>query len=154
MKLILLFAAFVLTCRAQTYQECRARLVEEEGYRNEMYIDSLGYPTIGIGHRYDGSRHWMSDREIERLFARDLSEACRAATSLVPNYSRHSMEVRLMLVSLTFNLGRDGFADFRHFRSALAYRNYHLAAAELRKSFYYRQLPNRVEAYARVLEAQ
>ena len=54
---------------------------KHEGYRNKVYLDTLGKRTVGVGHLC-GEDFWEDDKEYEESFLmeileKDLSEAIK-----------------------------------------------------------------------------
>lgn len=97
---------------------------EWEGVRTEMYLDSGGTPTIGIGHlltrseRLSGKivigntvgdyREGLTLEQCEQLLTQDLAWAEAAVTKLVRvPLSQNQFDA---LVSFVFNVGREAFA--------------------------------------------
>lgn len=55
-------------------------LIENEGFRNKVYPDSKGLPTIGIGHLIKPNEQYLktkvlTDAEVYELFAHDIAHA-------------------------------------------------------------------------------
>lgn len=150
--LLLLFASSLAS--AQTYEEYKAHFILEEGVRNSVYVDSLGYKTIGIGHKllpHELDISYLNDDGVDNFFRIDLQKAISDARSLVPNFDKHNAEVKILLVSMAFNLGHSGFSKFVKFRKAIGNNNYDVAAAELLDSKWARQVPNRARRAVFVL---
>ena len=60
---------------------------KHEGYRNKVYLDTLGKRTVGVGHLCVED-FWEDDKEYEESFLmeilqRDLQEAIRGARELM-----------------------------------------------------------------------
>jgi lysozyme len=147
----LIFFLLVAVGHGQTYSEIRAHIVQEEGYRLEPYR-LRGVLHVGLGHRiYGKAKSRYTHGDVERLFARDLKTACDAAYSGVKTFSRHPKDVRIMLVSLAYNLGPTGFHRFREFRQAIDRFDYRAAQTELRMSSWANQLPSRADRYVLIL---
>jgi lysozyme len=103
------------------------RLKRREGVVREMYRDSAGLPTIGVGHLLtkdelssgklyleSGAVDWaggLTDEQVDELLREDLatSEAALDATLLtVPELEQHQYDA---LVSFVFNVGARAFRD-------------------------------------------
>ena len=52
--------------------ELRRQVIRDEGWRNRMYLDSLGIPSIGVGHNLRDVP--ISDAAVEQIFADDLTD--------------------------------------------------------------------------------
>lgn len=152
---LFIFIALLGSLSGQTYQDYRDSLVKEEGFRTHIYTDSMGNPTIGIGHKLGRDEHFncpISGAQVKALFVHDLSRAIEGARRAVPSFDIQPKQVKVMLVSICFNIGCKGMLSFKRFRQRIEESDYRGAARELRNSLYYRQLPRRVEGYAKVLD--
>lgn len=89
-------------------------LSELEGKRNRMYLDSAGYPTIGIGHRILEDESYLmtaqlTDAQVYALLARDLPKFENVVnTSITADINQQQFDA---LVPLAFNIGVTGFRD-------------------------------------------
>lgn len=154
---IWLFILLVGVMDAQTYWDYRAHLIVEEGYRSSIYQDTRGNPSIGIGHKVLNTERFdtpISRAEIDRLFMADLSRAMCGARAAIPSFDIQPKEVKIVLVSMAFNMGNAGLMKFVKFRAAIEEMDYARAAHELRNSLYYRQLPKRVGRHIETLKKE
>lgn len=139
---------------APNFSQYKSFISASEGYRNKVYIDTLGNYSIGIGHNlgknYNGKLYY-SDAEINNLFASDLQVALKDAKLISPSFNSQPDEIQLVLTSLGFNLGRTKLNKFIRFRAAIEAKNYKLAAIELKDSKWYRQVGNRGVKYVSIL---
>lgn len=152
----LLFITLLLTASANCFSapSYKSFISSSEGKRNKVYIDSLGNKTVGIGHllpsNYNGKEIY-TEREINDLFANDLRIALIDAKFLFPSFDEQPDEVKLILVSLSFNLGRNKLSKFVKFRKAIGEKNYKSAAKELKNSLWFSQVGNRGRKYFKIL---
>ncbi len=61
-------------------------LKKSEGFKERIYMDANGFPTIGYGHRVTGAAAWpdgITEPEAARLLAGDVGEAEQAVARLV-----------------------------------------------------------------------
>jgi len=57
---------------------CRKALVLSEGLRYKSYLDTKGYPTIGIGHRIKANEKYLmdvllTDEQVNDIFMKDMA---------------------------------------------------------------------------------
>lgn len=138
----------------QNYKQYKDFIIKSEGIRNKPYRCSQGHLTVGVGHKIEKSekfKSFYSNSEIEDLFKKDLNEAIRAAQNNFPSFSRQPDHIKLVLVSFCFNLGEAGSRKFVKFRRAIESRNYQLAALELKKSLWYKQVTARANKYISII---
>lgn len=91
-----------------------ARYIEaNEGWRNNVYVDSRGNPTVGIGHLLRVGdpipAGGMSDSQVRSYFASDYSRAFSnargAASRHGVNFDNLSPARQTVLVDMAFNMG-------------------------------------------------
>ena len=81
----------------------------EEGYRLNVYKDSLGNYTIGIGHLL-GTNHanvglvW-TDQQVMEQFQDDVDVADAEIRNIFHEYDRFSSGLQLGLLDMSFQLG-------------------------------------------------
>ncbi|HET7111728.1 MAG TPA: lysozyme [Gemmatimonadales bacterium] len=76
-----------------------------EGCRLEPYLDQLGLPTIGRGHRIPSLDHPpITQEEADRLFLEDVRAAEKKAIALAPNLTKYPRRLDA-LTDLVFNGG-------------------------------------------------
>ena len=91
----------------------RAALMAREGCRLTAYRDSVGVPTIGVGHTGRAAPPpvamgmTVTRAEADRIFAADLAPFEAAVAGAVPG--RLTQNQFDALVSLAFNVGTRGF---------------------------------------------
>jgi lysozyme len=127
------------------------QLAIDEGRKNEVYRDTLGFLTVGIGHKvtpvdnlHDNDQ--VSDERIDALFSADLDAAITYVEKYIPSsYNDQPEAVQEALINMCFNLGIGNLMKFPHFLADLAARNYEAAAHELETSLWYRQVGDRAK---------
>lgn len=142
--------------REKLYEEIKA----DEGEVLEVYLDHLGYPTIGIGHLVrpedeESGKPAGTPITAERsreLFARDIQSAIEDCERLYGQWHNWPEEVQLIMVNMCFNLGVTRLAKFKNMHNMLSQHKWKEAAAEGRDSRWYRQVTNRAERLMTRLE--
>lgn len=126
----------------------------DEGVEYEVYLDHLGYPTVGIGHLilekdYEYGKEVGTMISVERcqeLFMHDLDTSISECVALYGDkWESFPGEVQEILVNMMFNMGRTRLSKFKNFNSALSAGDWKEAAVEGRDSLWYRQVTNRAE---------
>lgn len=113
----------------------------DEGKRNKMYSDSMGIPTIGIGHNLrDGA---ISDRAVSQIFLDDLDAVLAELNTKLPWYLQLSDARQRVLANMAFNVGVPRLLGFHNMLSALQIGDYERAAREMLDSAWARELPAR-----------
>lgn len=155
------------------------QLVEHEGYRINPYVDTEGYTTGGIGHKFTEEDYlqWdpqWSDKEKEKFwtekFHQDYQKASRQSVALMLEHGiTPGKKERALLTDMVFNLGYEGAKKFDKMLKALSDvkkdkkdKEKHKAKAikEMKRneaddgpSKWYTQVPERVDALAAIVES-
>jgi lysozyme len=133
------------------YQKLKDEIAADEGYRTDIYLDHLGYPTVGIGHLIlkTDAEHGkpvgtkITDARVTELFLSDIESSVKDAKKLFANFETCSDEIQRILVNMMFNLGYTRFSKFKKFKAAIESRNWKQAAIEGTDSLWFKQVPNR-----------
>ena len=132
---------------------------KHEGYRNKVYLDTLGKRTVGVGHLCVED-FWEDDKEYEEKFLMDillddLQNAIKGARELKEEHSCTDIDeiAQEILVEMVFQLGKNGVSKFRNMWKALAEKNYIGASYEMLDSRWAKQTPNRAKAMADLMKA-
>ena len=132
---------------------------QHEGYRNKVYLDTLGKRTVGVGHLCVED-FWEDDKEYDEKFLleileKDLQEAIRGARSLMEEHDCADIDEQAeeLLIEMVFQLGKNGVSKFRNMWKALAEKNYIGASYEMLDSRWAKQTPNRAKDMAQVMKA-
>tara|TARA_R100000322_G_scaffold48206_1_gene30371 strand:+ start:265 stop:702 length:438 start_codon:yes stop_codon:yes gene_type:complete len=130
-----------------------------EGYRNKVYLDTLGKRTVGVGHLCVED-FWEDDKEYEESFLmeilqKDLQEAIRGAKELMDEHGCADIDERAeeIIIEMVFQLGRTGVKKFRNMWKALSEHNYIGASFEMLDSKWAKQTPNRAKDMADQMKA-
>ena len=122
-------------------------LKEEEGYRNNLYRDTAGIKTIGIGRnvvanpigRLLGRSNitHISNAEIVTVFNDSLIDTLE---SIGIELKDHPDKVQYVIISLTFNLGWGELKKFVKFLADIKEKDYQGAAKNLKDSRWFKQV--------------
>ena len=142
--------------RAKVLSEIRASKIAKEGYRNSVYLDSLGLPTVGIGHLVVPSDNLrlgdtISDGRVDQLFAQDSEIALNAAENQARELNALNNDFVLALSHVNFQLGTAWKNEHRKTWGYLMNGNYDNAAIEVKNSTWYNQTPVRVTEFSNAI---
>lgn len=123
-------------------------LIRHEGYMTEVYLDTEGLPTAGIGHLLEGDEILpvgteVSEEQIQAWFDKDFEEAYSDCCALFLNFDSHPDEAKRVLVNMAFNLGRSRLGKFKNTIRYVNEGNYIMAANEMIDSKWYNQVGHR-----------
>ena len=160
----------------QRYQEQRANnfydmFVLNEGNKSQVYKDSKGNRTIGIGFNLEdaGNKKFLkesgidinelfngrklTDRETKTLYNRSLTQAFKDAQSYDPNFAKRPEAVKMTLVDMAFNLGLTKLNKFEKMKAGLMNNDYNTAADEMIDSNWYKQVKSRGPRMVQVMRS-
>lgn len=107
-----------------------AHVKKFEGFRERPYVDPVGLPTIGYGHRIPSlAVPAISETEATALLTADLDEAQRKARALCPALTGGPLDA---LTDLLFNVGCGPEVRASQTVAALRAGDWTTAAAKLR----------------------
>ena len=136
----------------------RTMMVDAEGPRSRVYLDTQGKPTVGIGHQVTPEDHLSLGDEveadrIESLFQADAAKALGAARDQANSIGIADAAFIPALASVNFQLGSSWPQTFRKTWSAMAAGDYARAAMEAGRSRWMQQTPKRDRAFQDALLA-
>jgi len=124
---------------------------KHEGYRNKVYLDTLGKRTVGVGHLCVED-FWEDDKEYEEKFLmtileHDLQTAIKGAKDLIAENGCMDMDeiAEEIIIEMVFQLGKTGVSKFRNMWKHLSALEYASAASEMLDSRWAKQTPNRAQ---------
>ena len=125
---------------------------KHEGYRNKVYLDTLGKRTVGVGHLCV-EEFWEDDKEYDEKFLMDILEAdlqnaIKGAKDLMAQHGCMDIDeiAEEIIIEMIFQLGKTGVSKFRNMWKALSGLDYSTAASEMLDSRWAKQTPNRAQA--------
>ena len=124
---------------------------KHEGYRNKVYLDTLGKRTVGVGHLC--VEDWWDDNvEYEEKFLmdilqKDLQESIRGARELMEEHGCKDIDeiAEELLIEMVFQLGTKGVSKFKKMLYFLNKKQKLMASLEMLDSLWYLQTPERVK---------
>lgn len=133
-----------------------------EGYRREIYKDSVGKPTVGYGFLVaalspdelklnGGKAEPMSKEVAEKILNLKVAKLQKRVLECLPWLSSKPQSIQDTVLEMAYQLGLAGLLGFRHTLGCIEAGNYAQAERNLRASLLYRQTPRRVEDYIRGL---
>ena len=124
---------------------------KHEGYRNKVYLDTLGKRTVGVGHLCVED-FWEDDKEYDEKFLmtileHDLETAIKGAKDLMSENGCNDIDeiAEELIIEMIFQLGKTGVSKFRNMWKHLSAFEYSSAASEMLDSRWAKQTPNRAK---------
>ena len=130
-----------------TYRtELRQVLSSDEGTELKLYKCSENFWTIGTGRNLQVNG--ISQDEADLMLDNDIKGAERGAKSLVSDFNGLSDNVKIVLVSMVFQMGKRGVSNFKNMLQAIEIGAFDVAAIEMLNSRWAKQTPNRAKRLA------
>ena len=120
-------------------EKLKDHLREEEGYRDTVYKDHLGFATIGYGHLVKPHEHFIKDKkydrkELEKIFDYDVAIAIQDSKKLCEGIDNE--EVIEIVAHMCFQLGRPKTAKFVKMFEAIRNKDYIEAGLQMEDSLW------------------
>ena len=122
---------------------------KHEGYRNKVYLDTLGKRTVGVGHLCVEDC-WEDNKEYDEEFLMnilkdDLKNAIEGAERLLKDCPVLDDLAKEIIIEMVYQLGETGVSKFKNMIKALKIPDYQTAAIEMLDSKWAKQTPNRAQ---------
>ena len=125
-------------------EQTKAEIKKEEGFRMEVYKDTLGFSTGGYGHKMlDGETPPTDMAGWTKLFERDFARAMSGAEELLMICPNVDDTARHIVVEMCYQMGSYGVSKFHGMLSALQESDYVTASKEMLDSRWAKQTPKR-----------
>lgn len=135
----------------------------EEGYREKPYIDTEGYPTVGIGIKIGPKGADLKyytftlPRIVGDVWAKNFVDRvireCRANPSIYSAMQRCNPARQDILFSMAYQMGTAGLAGFKDTLAMIAAGKFDEASSGMLNSKWARQTPNRARRHAEVMRS-
>ena len=147
----------------------------DEGYREKWYLDSEGYPTIGIGHLIiykktsdlgiinnelsklvgrEVTNGRLTAEEVSKVFADDIEKTrrdMRKHPRIAPVYNKCNASRRMALENMAFQMGVGGLGKFKNSLAAMLAEEWKQAYDGLRQSVWANQTPGRSSRVSKII---
>ena len=135
-------------------EQCKSEIKRHEGEVLEIYEDSLGYKTLGVGHlcqpsdpEYDWEVGTEVSQEVVDMYYEDdfnkhLGEAVHVFGTEEAFYNLPE-NIQHVLVNMCFNLGGTRLSKFKNMLDACRAHDWKRMAAEMEDSRWFKQVGRR-----------
>lgn len=130
-------------------EQTKAEIKVNEGFRMEVYKDTLGFSTGGYGHKMlEGETPPTDMAGWNKLFERDFARAMSGAEDLLMICPNVDDTARHLVVEMCYQMGSSGVSKFKGMLSALQESDYVTASKEMLDSKWAKQTPYRAKRMA------
>lgn len=116
-------------------------LMQEEGFRQYVYKDTVGVSTIGFGRNLQ--HKGITREEALYLLDNDINYFYEELSKRLPLFKEQNEARQLVLLDMAFNLGIHNFLSFEKMLKAIQRRKYSEAADEMLASKWAKQVGSR-----------
>ena len=141
-------------------ERLKEEIKEDEGYKNEIYLDHLSLKTLGVGHllketdpEYDlevGTH--IDDERVNELFEQDINVTIDECRKLYYDFDKLPEEAQHIIANMMFNMGRPRLSRFHKMKRAVENRDWKEASNQMKDSKWYRQVTNRADRLCNRME--
>ena len=132
-------------------EKLREELEIDEGCKNEIYLDHLGYSTFGIGHLItedDPEIFWEVGTSIDTVrvhetFEQDIKTVLSDCARLYSDFEDLPEEAQRVIANMMFNMGYTRLSKFSGMKRGMDARDWNAAADEMVDSRWYHQVTSR-----------
>ena len=133
---------------------CKQEIKRHEGEVLEIYMDSLGYKTLGVGHLCqpnDPEYNWevgtpVSQEVVDMYYEQDFKKHYQETIHVYGSYEDFQKLPELIqrvLVNMCFNLGGTRLSKFKNMLKACKEHNWNEMARQMQDSRWYYQVGRR-----------
>ena len=144
-------------------EQCKAEIKRHEGEVLEIYMDSLGYKTLGVGHLCqpeDPEYSWevgtaVSQEVVDMYYDNDFNKHLKEAIHVVgeEDFENLPEDIQRVIVNMCFNLGGTRLSKFKNMLKACKEHNWIEMARQMEDSRWFGQVGRRsIELQKMVLE--
>jgi len=127
----------------------KSLLLKHEAYKQFPYSDSAGYLTVGVGRNLQ--TRGISQPEALYLLDEDIKYFSTKLSSTLKFFNSLDENRQLALIDMCFNLGVQGFLNFKQMLLALEACDYERAANEMLESKWADQVKDRAVELANII---
>ena len=127
------------------YNDTIEMMIQDEGEKFQLYVDTTGNATIGIG--YNIARNGISKHISREIFKECFHEVIRDLDLIfiVPGFFAFPDQIQTVLFNMRFQLGYQGFRNFKKMIVAVQQTNWPEMIKEMKDSRWYRNFTNRAD---------
>jgi len=138
-------------------EDVKKRIQKNEGFRDKVYKDHLGFDTIGTGHKITKDDKFIkgkkySKEELQSYYEKDLKIAMDNVDKLIDKDTTDPKAYGIM-VEMAFQMGGNGLSKFKKTLEAVNRKDYKVASAEMMDSKWATQTPERAKELSELMSS-
>lgn len=124
-------------------------LIRHEGLKLKAYVCPAGKITIGVGRNLED--RGIYPQEAMMMLENDIQACAGEAAEAFPWFLNLDETRQVVIISMIFNLGLEGFKKFKKMTSAMALGQYDTASSEMLQSQWAGQVGRRAAELAQMM---
>ena len=134
-------------------KELKKLLIKHEDEVNHVYPDSEGWWTIGVGHLVDKRKGGkISHNAAMFILDEDIAEVIGQCDRAFDWFDDLDEVRKIVILNMVFNLGLDGFKDFKKTIQYIDNENYNEASIEMLDSKWASQVGRRAAELSEMMK--
>jgi len=138
-------------------EDVKKRIQKNEGFRDKVYKDHLGFDTIGTGHKLTKDDKFIkgkkySKEELQSYYEKDLKIAMDNVDKLIDKDTTDPKAYGIM-VEMAFQMGGNGLSKFKKTLEAVNRKDYKVASTEMMDSKWATQTPERATELSELMSS-
>lgn len=139
-----------------TYAELIIKL--EESFRSKPYYCSEQFPTVGYGERVGNKNDPLpnitrTEKESLDFVRKRIADAITRLSTMYPiAWSKCNQQRQAILISMVYQLGLTGIANFKKMWTALESNNFEEASRQMLDSLWAKQTKNRALRHSKTMK--
>jgi len=125
------------------------KIIKDEGFSKFPYECTSGKLTIGYGRNLEDVG--ISEQEAIQLLSNDVISIINILPKYIKTFDSLKLVRKYVLVNMVYNLGLQGFLDFKKMIQFLERSNFKMAAQEMLDSKWKEQVGNRAIVLAKLM---
>lgn len=135
----------------------------EEGYKENPYIDTEGFPTVACGIKIGPKGANLSNYTFSvpravgdvwlQVFVTGVQNQCQNNPSIYAALQKCNAARSDVIYSMAYQMGVNGLAGFKNTLALIASGKFDEAASGMLNSLWARQTPNRARRHAEVMKS-
>lgn len=136
---------------------------ENEGFKDHIYKDTLGFDTIGYGFKVSslskdelelngGIIEPMSKEAADKILKKKLAKLTSKVYDAIPWINNSPKEVQEVVIEMAYQMGVGGVLKFKNTLNFIKENDYKNASSNMMKSLWAKQTPNRAKKLASIIE--
>jgi len=113
---------------------------------NQAFLKKIG---VDINDLMNGAK--IDDKTIDLMYNHSLTQAWKDINALIPNFNSLPSNVKMVLIDMSFNLGKTRLSGFKKMLAAVKSGDFQTAADEMVDSAWYGQVKGRAKNLERLM---